>query len=80
MDGRWFNSGFKQDSVTNSSPDRTSVKSKMGFRAETMDSITSVSYQRGLKCAVIILAPKFVLKLFLAPISDPVFCSVFPNE
>ena len=50
---RWFNNGFKQDAVMHSSPGRIYVKSEIGFRAETIYSIISVSCQHGFKCAIL---------------------------
>ena len=41
---------------------RMSVKSETGFRAETTDSITFVSCQRGFKCIVLGLAARICNK------------------
>jgi len=49
---RWFNNGFRQDAFTYSPTDRISVKSETGFRAETIDFITSVSFHHGFNCVV----------------------------
>ena len=77
---RWFNSGFRCSYTF--FPDRTSVKSETGFRAKTTDSITVPLYLASMALSVLFedQLPEFVLKLFLAPISNPAFYSMFPNE